>query len=124
MKASLRVITILVILSMTLVACGTASQPAPAANAKVNLTFWWWAESDAPGADAWMTETVAAYEKIHPNVTINIVPQSTDTLISAFQSAVTAKSGPDIASQWATGPMLGFRLAECSGSDQRLCARL
>jgi ABC-type glycerol-3-phosphate transport system substrate-binding protein len=78
MKASLRVITILVILSMTLVACGTTSQPATtAANAKVNLTFWWWAESDAPGADAWMAETVAAYEKIHPNVSINIVPQST-----------------------------------------------
>ena len=108
MKTRLRVITILVILSMTLVACGTTSQNTPVANAKVNLTFWWWAESDAPGADAWMTETVAAYEKIHPNVTINIVPQSTDTLISAFQSAVTAKSGPDMASQWATGPLLGF----------------
>jgi raffinose/stachyose/melibiose transport system substrate-binding protein len=109
MKTSLRVITILVILSMTLVACGGGSQPATAApNAKVDLTFWWWAESDAPGADAWMTETVAAYKLIKPNVTINIVPQSTDTLISAFQSAVTAKSGPDIASQWATGPTLGF----------------
>ena len=107
MKTSLRVITILVILSMTLVACGTPAQPA-ASTGPVNLTFWYWAESDAPGADAWMTETVAAYKQIKPNVTINIVPQSTDTLISAFQSAVTAKSGPDIASQWATGPVLGF----------------
>ncbi len=102
MKTSLRVITILVILSMALAACGTK------ANAKVELTFWYWAESDAPGADAWMTETVSAYQEANPNVTINIVPQSTDTLISAFQSAVTAKSGPDIASQWATGPVLGF----------------
>ena len=65
MKTSLRVITILVILSMTLVACGSGSKPATAApNAKVNLTYWWWAESDAPGADAWMTETVAAYKQI------------------------------------------------------------
>jgi multiple sugar transport system substrate-binding protein len=102
-------ITIVVILSMILVGCGTTPQSAPpAANAKVNLTFWWWAESDAPGADAWMTETVAAYKQIKPNVTINIVPQSTETLISAFQSAVTAKSGPDMASEWATGPVLGF----------------
>jgi raffinose/stachyose/melibiose transport system substrate-binding protein len=109
MKTSLRVITLLVILSMTLVACGKTGQPAPAAsNAKIDLTYWYWAESDAPGADAWMTETVAAYKQIKPNVTINVVPQSTDTLISAFQSAVTAKSGPDIASQWATGPVLGF----------------
>jgi raffinose/stachyose/melibiose transport system substrate-binding protein len=109
MKASLRMITIVVILSMFLVGCGTTPQNAPtAANAKVSLTFWYWAESDAPGADAWMAETVAAYKQIKPNVTINIVPQSTETLISAFQSAVTAKSGPDMASEWATGPVLGF----------------
>src|SRR5512143_3458692 len=80
----------------------------PAANEPVELTFWYWAESDAPGADAWMKETVDAYKKVKPNVTVNIVPQSTDTLISAFQSAVTANSGHDIASQWATGPVLGF----------------
>jgi len=55
-----------------------------------------------------MKETVDAYKAVKPNVTVNVVPQSTDTLISAFQSAVTAKSGPDIASQWATGPVLGF----------------
>ena len=70
-----------------------------------------------------MTETVAAYKQIKPNVTINIVPQSTDTLISAFQSAVTAKSGPDIASPVGDRPGAGFCLAECRRSDQRLCAR-
>jgi raffinose/stachyose/melibiose transport system substrate-binding protein len=106
MKTGFRLITILVILSMTLVACGAPS--ASSSNGKVDLTFWYWAESDAPGADAWMTESVAAYKQVKPNVTINVVAQSTDTLISAFQSAVTAKSGPDIASQWATGPVLGF----------------
>jgi len=106
MKSGLRVISILVILSLALVACGASTSGSSAQ--KVNLTFWWWAESDAPGADAWMTETVAAYEQLHPNISIDVVPQSTDTLISAFQSAVTAKSGPDMASQWATGPTLGF----------------
>lgn len=78
----------------------------PAAAGPVNLSFWYWAESDAPGADKWMAETVAEYQKAHPNVTINVVPQSTDTLISAFQTAAASKSGPDIASQWATGPVL------------------
>src|SRR6266498_5071862 len=94
------------LLVMLLSACG--AQPAATNNHKVDLTFWYWAESDAPGADAWMTETVEAYKKVQPNVTVNVVPQSTDTLISAFQAAVTAGSGPDIASQWATGPVLGF----------------
>ncbi|HLA08757.1 MAG TPA: extracellular solute-binding protein, partial [Anaerolineales bacterium] len=91
---------------MLLSACG--SQAAAPGDEKVELTFWYWAESDAPGADAWMTETVEAYKAVKPNVTVNVVPQSTDTLIGGFQSAVTAKSGPDIASQWATGPVLGF----------------
>lgn len=99
-------LSIALIVVMLLSACG--AQAATPADEKVELTFWYWAESDAPGADAWMTETVEAYKKVQPNVTINVVPQSTDTLISAFQSAVTAKSGPDIASQWATGPVLGF----------------
>lgn len=99
-------LSIALIVVILLSACGTPA--AAPANENVELTFWYWAESDAPGADAWMAESVEAYKKVQPNVTINVVPQSTDTLISAFQSAVTAKSGPDIASQWATGPVLGF----------------
>ena len=103
-----RLFSIVLVLIMLLSACGAKPAATGTGNEKVDLTFWYWAESDAPGADAWMTETVEAYKKVQPNVTVNIVPQSTDTLISAFQSAVTAKSGPDIASQWATGPVLGF----------------
>ncbi len=116
--------------SIVLSACGSAAStpaPTPAAttaataptdsastaavptNAEpVELTYWYWAESDAPGADKWMADSVAAYQKDHPNVTIKVVPQATDTLQSAFQTAAASKSGPDIASQWATGPVLGF----------------
>jgi raffinose/stachyose/melibiose transport system substrate-binding protein len=70
------------------------------------LTFWYWAESDAPGANQWMNETVKAYKEKKPDLEINVVPQSTDTLISSFQAAASAGQGPDIASQWATGPVL------------------
>lgn len=103
-----RLFSIVLVLIMLLSACGAKPAATGTGNEKVDLTFWYWAESDAPGADAWMTETVEAYKKVQPNVTVNIVPQSTDTLISAFQASATAKSGPDIASQWATGPVLGF----------------
>jgi multiple sugar transport system substrate-binding protein len=87
-----------------------ASAPAPsqAAAEPVRLEFWYWAESDAPGADKWMADTVAAYKAVAPNVTVDVVTQSTDTLISAFQTAAASKSGPDLASQWATGPVLSF----------------
>jgi len=66
-------------------------------NAK--LTYWYWAESDAPGANAWLKKEVAMYEKAHPKVKISIVIQSTDTLTSAFTTSSQTKSGPDIATQ-------------------------
>jgi multiple sugar transport system substrate-binding protein len=47
-----------------------------------------------------MDETVKLYEAAHPNVTIDTVLQSTDSLIPAFQSAAAAKSGPDIQYFW------------------------
>jgi raffinose/stachyose/melibiose transport system substrate-binding protein len=94
-----------------LAACGGSQQQqqgnAPATKSvKGKLTFWYWAESDAPGANQWMDETVKAYTKEHSDLEINVVPQSTDTLISSFQAAASAGQGPDIASQWATGPVL------------------
>jgi ABC-type glycerol-3-phosphate transport system substrate-binding protein len=49
-----------------------------------NLTYWYWAESDAPGANNWLKGEVAVYEKAHPKVKITVVIQSTDTLTSAF----------------------------------------
>jgi ABC-type glycerol-3-phosphate transport system substrate-binding protein len=70
------------------------------------LTYWYWAESDAPGANNWLKKEVALYEKAHPKVKVNVVTQSTDTLTSAFTTASQTKSGPDIATQWATLPTL------------------
>src|SRR3954470_2690998 len=71
-----------------------------------SLTYWYWGEDDAPGATNWLKKQVAAYEKAHPKVSIKIVIQSTDTLTSAFTTAAQTKSGPDIATQWATLPVL------------------
>src|SRR6266404_4663164 len=71
-----------------------------------NLTYWYWAESDAPGANAWLKKEVVLYEKAHPKVKVSVVLQSTDTLTSAFTTASQTKSGPDIATQWATLPTL------------------
>jgi raffinose/stachyose/melibiose transport system substrate-binding protein len=71
-----------------------------------NLTYWYWGEDDAPGATNWIKKEIAVYEKAHPKVKITLSIQSTDTLISAFTTAAQTKSGPDIATQWATLPVL------------------
>src|SRR5947209_1874149 len=70
------------------------------------MTYWYWGESDAPGANNWMKSMIAKYEKLHPKVQIKLVPQADATLIGAFTAAAQTKSGPDIATQWATLPTL------------------
>ena len=66
----------------------------------VNLVIWWWGEQEAPGAEAWLDETIALYQEANPHITIDAVLQSTDSLIPAFQSAIAAQEGPDIQYFW------------------------
>lgn len=73
----------------------------------VNLTFWFWGDFDAPGANKALAQDIKAYEAANPNISIKVIQQATDSLIANFQAAAAAKSGPDIASLWATGPVLG-----------------
>jgi len=66
----------------------------------VHLTMWWWGEQEAKGAKNWLQSSISAYEKLHPNVTIKTVLQTTDGLIPAFQTAAAAGKGPDIQFFW------------------------
>ncbi len=97
------------VLSAAIFASSAASKPAGVVADDPNnatLTYWYWGEDDAPGATNWIKKEAAAYQTAHPKVKIKIVIQSTDTLTSAFTTAAQTKSGPDIATQWATLPVL------------------
>jgi raffinose/stachyose/melibiose transport system substrate-binding protein len=100
--------TVLAVGAAAFVASASSGMARPVSDDPNNaeLTYWYWAESDAPGANGWLKKEVALYEKAHPKVKITIVLQSTDTLTSAFTTAAQTKSGPDIATQWATLPVL------------------
>ena len=111
MKKIFRFMTVLMVLSLAISACATKTPTAPEKATEppkptekpaepVKLVVWWWGEQEAPGAQKWMDETVAKYKGLKPNVTIETVLQSTDTLIPAFQSAAAAKQGPDIQYFW------------------------
>lgn len=98
-----------VAIAATLAALAAGAWAGEAGNArthKTTLTFWFWGEFDAPGANKWLSQAVKAYEAKHPDISIKVVPQATDTFIATFTTAATAKKGPDIAAQWATGPVL------------------
>ena len=95
-----------VTLILVIFALGAAQLPAttwaaPPAEEPINLVMWWWGEQEAPGAQKWVDETIALYQKEHPNITIEAVLQSTDSLIPSFQSAMAAQEGPDIEYVWA-----------------------
>jgi multiple sugar transport system substrate-binding protein len=113
MKNAIKIITALLVFVVIATGCSpaptaTTAPPTVAANATqaptsaapVHLVIWWWGEQEAPGAQKFMDDTVAAYEALHPNVTIDTVLQSTDSLIPAFTSAIAAGSGPDIQYFW------------------------
>ncbi len=102
--AALMATTLMIAMPDNACAQNTAPAGGPAYAGKV--TYWFWGESDIPGIDKWMASMVSTYEKLHPKVTINIVPQSSDTLIGAFRLAAQSRSGPDIDTQWATLPTL------------------
>ena len=83
---------------------GSASASTSSATAfptgPVHLTMWWWGQQEAAGATKWLADTVALYEKKHPNVTIKTVLQTTNGLVPAFKAAAAAKQGPDLQYFW------------------------
>lgn len=100
MRKTMLALSLLALLALLAAACGTAAPEAPDEVEPVRLTIWWWGEQEAPGAQAWLDETMALYTEAHPNVTFEAVLQSTDSLIPAFQSAAAAQQGPDIQYFW------------------------
>lgn len=66
----------------------------------VKLVIWWWGEQEAPGLEKFMQESTAMYTKEHPNVTFELVLQSTESLVEAFRAAGAAGEGPDIQYFW------------------------
>jgi raffinose/stachyose/melibiose transport system substrate-binding protein len=95
----------------SLAACSSAASPGSASGSSgsaynAKIAYWFWGESDIPGITKWMQQRISLYEKLHPHVSISLVPQSNTTIISSFRLASQSHTGPDIDTQWATMPTL------------------
>ncbi len=64
------------------------------------LVFWWYGEEDSPGFTKYVEASCAAYNELHPNITVTPVHQASDVVVPNFLAAAEAKSGPDIATVW------------------------
>jgi len=82
-------------------AAGLGSDYDPAAAGKATLTIWWLGNQEVPGIEDWMKETIAAYEKLHPDITVKAVLQSTDTYTTTQATACKGGTGPDLWYNWA-----------------------
>jgi len=66
----------------------------------VELVVWWWGESEAPGLEAWMNETVAMFEAEYPHIDVETLLQAVDNVIDDFTTASAAGSPPDVQFLW------------------------
>ena len=103
---AIAVIALAITAALSVGSAGAKSSKPAQAKATTNLTMWFWGNDDAPGADKWLAAAVKSYEAKNPNIKIKVVTQPVATFIATFQAAAAAKSGPDVAAQWATGPIL------------------
>ena len=103
---AIAVIALAITAALSVGSAGAKSSKPAQAKATTNLTMWFWGNDDAPGADKWLAAAVKSYEAKNPNIKIKVVTQPVATFIATFQAAASAKSGPDVAAQWATGPIL------------------
>jgi ABC-type glycerol-3-phosphate transport system substrate-binding protein len=94
-----------VVLSVACMHAGKMTVSPVHAQGAITLDFWFWGESKVTGANKWMRETITLFEKAHPNIHVNLDVQGDDNLVSNFQAAAAHK-GPDLATQWATVPVL------------------
>ncbi len=97
---------------LTLSACGgSSSGSAASSGGQVTMSFWNNATTGA-GKQYWQ-DTVAAFEKAHPNVKINITPIQNEELDGKLQTAMNSGSAPSIF--MARG---GGKLADMVAADQ------
>jgi len=64
----------------------------------VTLTVWenYGTEQNATA----LKNLAAAFHKLHPNVTVNVVSQPADNYFALLQAAAVSKTGPDLAVMW------------------------
>lgn len=73
---------------------GGAQTSAPPADYTATLTLW---ENNTTGkGPQFWADTIAAYKKVHPNVTINLQPVQNEDLDGKLQTALNGGNAPDI----------------------------
>ncbi len=99
---------------------GSAFDPSKAG--EKTLTLWWLGNQEIPGIEDWMKESVAAYQKLYPNITVKTVLQPVDTYNTIQKTACKAGSGPDIWYNWGGTWSLELAWSGCTVANENVLA--
>jgi raffinose/stachyose/melibiose transport system substrate-binding protein len=95
-----RVAAVTACLCLVTASAATAGPSRHSSAKATTLNMWWWGDQEAAGLKGFVQQSVAKYEKLHPEIKITTTLQSTDNLVPAFEAAAAAKKGPDIEYFW------------------------
>jgi raffinose/stachyose/melibiose transport system substrate-binding protein len=87
---------------------------------KSTLTIWWLGNQEIPGIQTWMKNAITAYEKLHSNVKVNTVLESTDTYTTTQKTACRSSTGPDIWYNWGGVWSLEVAWQGCTVPDEQV----
>jgi len=99
---------------------GSAYDPSKAG--EKTLTVWWLGNQEIPGIEDWMKESVEAYQKLYPNITVKTVLQPVDTYNTLQKTACKAGSGPDIWYNWGGTWSLELAWTGCTVANEDVLA--
>jgi ABC-type glycerol-3-phosphate transport system substrate-binding protein len=93
-----RVLATVAAAALVATACGSSGGSSGSASGPVTLTIW---ENYGTEQNATALKNLAkAFEKLHKNITVNVVSQPADNYFALLQAAAVSKTGPDLAVMW------------------------
>ncbi len=93
MRVGKRALIVLLALTLLLLAFDLSAAPK-------KLVIWWWGEQEFTGLTGWLEDTIAAFEKEHPDVKVEATLQATENVFSDFPTASAAGNAPDLQYMW------------------------
>src|SRR5450755_792907 len=79
-------------------ACGNSGGGSGTASSPITLTIWhnYGTEQNATA----LQNLAKAFEKLHPNINVDVVSQDASNYFAQLQAAAISKNGPDLAVMW------------------------
>lgn len=93
-----RLVAAAAVVALLAAACGSSGGSSGTASSPITLTIWhnYGTEQNATA----LQNLAKAFEKLHPNIKVDVVSQDASNYFAQLQAAAISKNGPDLAVMW------------------------